>query len=78
MTQKTIIPIGPYHPALEEPTKIELSCEGEVVKDATLHVGFAFRGVEILAEKRNFIQDIAFGEFTFTNEFLPIPFKNMQ
>lgn len=56
------IPIGPYHPALEEPTKIELQCEGEVVKDATLHVGFAFRGVELLAEKRNFIQDIALTE----------------
>jgi Ni,Fe-hydrogenase III large subunit len=53
------IPIGPYHPALEEPTKLELDCEGETVKDARLHVGFAFRGVEWLAEHRNYVQDIA-------------------
>ncbi len=56
------IPIGPYHPALEEPCKIELHCEGETVRDAQLHVGFAFRGVEWLAERRNYIQDIALVE----------------
>ncbi len=53
------IPIGPYHPALEEPYKIELVCEGETVRDAELKVGFNFRGIEYLAERRNYIQDIA-------------------
>ena len=24
-----IVPIGPYHPALEEPCRIDLTCEGE-------------------------------------------------
>ncbi len=28
------ISIGPYHPALEEPYKLELTCEGEIVRDA--------------------------------------------
>ncbi|HEX2987295.1 MAG TPA: nickel-dependent hydrogenase large subunit [Chloroflexota bacterium] len=56
------IPIGPYHPALEEPCKIEISCEGEVIKDAQLHVGFVFRGVERLAQQKNYIQNIALVE----------------
>ncbi len=54
MTYK--IPIGPYHPALEEPYKIELICEGEVIKDTKLKVGFNFRGIEFLAQKRSYYQ----------------------
>ncbi len=53
------IPIGPYHPALEEPYKIDLVCEGETILEAELKVGFNFRGVEYLAQQRNYIQDIA-------------------
>jgi Ni,Fe-hydrogenase III large subunit len=56
------IPIGPYHPALEEPYKIEVTCEGESVCDATLHIGFNFRGIEWLAERRNYVQNIALVE----------------
>jgi Ni,Fe-hydrogenase III large subunit len=56
------IPIGPYHPALEEPYKLDLLCEGETVQDASLTVGFNFRGIEYLAERRNFIQVIALVE----------------
>jgi len=56
------IPIGPYHPALEEPYKLNLVCEGEKVRDAELHIGFAFRGVEYLAERRNYFQVIALME----------------
>ena len=43
------IPIGPYHPALEEPYKIDLVCEGETILEAELKVGFNFRGVEYLS-----------------------------
>jgi Ni,Fe-hydrogenase III large subunit len=56
------IPIGPYHPALEEPCKVELFCEGETIKDAQLHVGFVFRGIEWLAQQRNYIQNIGLVE----------------
>jgi Ni,Fe-hydrogenase III large subunit len=37
-------------------------CEGETVQDAKLHVGFNFRGIEHLAEGRNYIQVIALME----------------
>jgi Ni,Fe-hydrogenase III large subunit len=56
------IPIGPYHPALEEPYKLDLVCEGETVMDAKLHIGFNFRGIEHLAETRNYIQVVALME----------------
>jgi Ni,Fe-hydrogenase III large subunit len=56
------IPMGPYHPALEEPYKLDMLCEGETVVDAKLHIGFNFRGIEHLTETRNYIQDIALVE----------------
>ena len=56
------IPMGPYHPALEEPYKLEMFCEGETVCDARLNIGFNFRGIEHLAETRNYIQVIALME----------------
>jgi Ni,Fe-hydrogenase III large subunit len=56
------IPMGPYHPALEEPYKLDLICEGETVLDSKLHIGFNFRGIEHLAETRNYIQVVALME----------------
>jgi Ni,Fe-hydrogenase III large subunit len=53
------IPIGPYHIALEEPYKIEVECEGEKVVGSSLKVGFNFRGVEWLAQRKNITQSIA-------------------
>jgi ech hydrogenase subunit E len=56
------IPIGPYHPVLEEPYKLSLSCEGENVTGVHVDVGFSFRGIEILAQRRNWIKDITLVE----------------
>ena len=56
------IPMGPYHPALEEPYKLDLICEGETVCDSKLRIGFNFRGIEHLAETRNYIQVVALME----------------
>ena len=53
------IPMGPFHPGLEEPYKLDMICDGETVTDARLHIGFNFRGIEHLAETRNYIQVIA-------------------
>jgi ech hydrogenase subunit E len=57
-----VIPVGPYHPALEEPYKIDLICEGESVLDAEIHVGFNFRAIEWLAERKNYTQGLALVE----------------
>ena len=53
------IPLGPYHPALEEPYRIDVVCEGERIIDATISIGFNFRGIEWLAERKDYVQDIA-------------------
>ena len=56
------IPIGPYHPALEEPYKITVTCEGENVCDVDIAIGFNFRAIELLAQRRNYLQDITLVE----------------
>ena len=56
------IPIGPYHPALEEPIHAKLYTEGEIISDAEVFVGYNHRGIEKLAMERNFIQTIVLVE----------------
>ena len=56
------IPIGPYHPALEEPVHAKLYTEGEIISDAEVFVGYNHRGIEKLAMERNFIQTIVLVE----------------
>lgn len=56
------IPIGPYHPALEEPVHAKLIVEGERIKDAEVFIGYNHRGIEKLAQERNFIQTITLVE----------------
>lgn len=51
-----IVPIGPYHPSLEEPVHARLITEGEYIKDAKIFIGYNHRGIEKLAMERNYIQ----------------------
>ena len=57
-----IVPIGPYHPALEEPIHAKLYTEGEIIKDAEVFVGYNHRGIEMLATERNAIQTLVLVE----------------
>ena len=57
-----IVPIGPYHPALEEPIHAKLYTEGEVIKDAEVFVGYNHRGIEKLCTERNAIQTLVLVE----------------
>ena len=56
------IPIGPYHPALEEPVHAKLIVDGERITDAEVFIGYNHRGIEKLAQERNFIQTITLVE----------------
>jgi len=56
------IPIGPYHPALEEPYKLTLRCQGETVQGVDIEIGFSFRSIELLAQRRNYLQDLVLVE----------------
>ncbi|WP_440059418.1 hydrogenase large subunit [Thermogladius sp. 4427co] len=53
-----ILPFGPYHPALKEPEFFMLVLEGEKIVDAVPRIGFVHRGIEKLAETRNFLHDL--------------------
>ena len=57
-----ILPIGPYHPALEEPIHAKLYTEGEIIKDAEVFVGYNHRGIEKLCTERNAIQTLVLVE----------------
>ncbi len=47
--KKTILPIGPFHPLLEEPEFFTLYLEGETVVKVDLRIGYNHRGHEKLA-----------------------------
>ena len=57
-----IVPIGPYHPALEEPVHARLYTEGEEIQSAEVFIGYNHRGVEKLATQKNYIQTISLVE----------------
>jgi len=50
------IPIGPQHPALEEPELFVLTVDGEQIVDAEMRIGYNHRGMEKSAEFRTFMQ----------------------
>lgn len=54
MSKQSIVPFGPQHPVLPEPIHIDLVLEDEKVVEAIPSVGFVHRGLEMLAEKRDF------------------------
>ena len=57
-----IVPIGPYHPSLEEPVHARLITEGEQISDAEVFIGYNHRGIEKLCMERNFIQTLVLVE----------------
>ena len=57
-----IVPIGPYHPSLEEPVHARLYTDGEVITDAEVFIGYNHRGIEKLAMQKNYIQTLVMVE----------------
>ena len=52
------IPIGPQHPALKEPISLRMTVEGEVITGVDIRLGYNHRGVEKVAEEKNWTQNI--------------------
>ena len=57
-----IVPIGPYHPALEEPVHARLYTDGEEISDAKVFIGYNHRGIEKLCTQKNYIQTLVLVE----------------
>jgi len=55
---KTVIPVGPFHPLLEEAEYFTLTVDGETVVDIDLDIGWMHRGHEYLSEGKTFTQSI--------------------
>jgi len=56
MAQRTIVPFGPQHPVLPEPIHLDLVLEDEKVVEAIPSIGFIHRGLERLAETKDFFE----------------------
>ena len=55
---KTVIPIGPFHPLLEEAESFKLHVDGETVTDVEVDIGYMHRGHEFISERKTFTQSI--------------------
>lgn len=54
----TIIPFGPQHPVFPEPLQFKLVMEDDIVKEAIPAIGYVHRGLEKLAELKDFTQTV--------------------
>jgi len=54
--RRTVIPFGPQHPVLPEPIQLRLVLEDEKVVEALPALGYVHRGLEKLAEQKDFNQ----------------------
>ncbi|HOU18320.1 MAG TPA: nickel-dependent hydrogenase large subunit, partial [Candidatus Marinimicrobia bacterium] len=52
------IPLGPFHPLLEEAEYFELKVDGETVVDIDMEIGWMHRGHEFISESKTFTQSI--------------------
>ena len=55
---KNVIPVGPFHPLLEEAENFSLTVDGETVVDIDLDIGWMHRGHEFISETKTFTQSI--------------------
>ncbi len=55
---KNTIPVGPFHPLLEEAEYFTLEVDGETVVDIDLDIGWMHRGHEFISEQKTFTQSI--------------------
>jgi len=62
MTGKNTIPFGPQHPVLPEPIHFDFVTEDEVVIDAIPSIGYVHRGLELLVEKKDFLEFVYVAE----------------
>ena len=58
----SVIPIGPYHPALIETAFFKLQVDGEKILNADMKFGFNHRGIMRLMQNRSYWRDIYLAE----------------
>ncbi len=58
MSKTSHIPVGPFHPLLEEAEYFNIVVDGETVVDIELDIGWMHRGHEFISEQKTFTQSI--------------------
>lgn len=58
MTEEFVINIGPQHPATHGVLRVEVTLDGETVKDILPHLGYIHRGIEKMSEHMGYKQSI--------------------
>ena len=56
MSNTTIVPFGPQHPVLPEPIHLDLELDDERVVRALPSIGYVHRGLELLAERHDYVE----------------------
>lgn len=62
MIRRNTIPFGPQHPVLPEPLQLRLVMEDEKIVEALPVIGYVHRGLERIAEKKDYVQDVYLAE----------------
>lgn len=62
MKAEKIIKFGPKHTAIEEPFIVEYKTKDGIIQEADFKLGFLHRGIEKLATKKNFYQNLGLVE----------------
>ena len=62
MAEKNSIPFGPQHPVLPEPIHFDFVTEDERIVEAIPSIGYVHRGLELLVEKKDFIEFVYVAE----------------
>jgi Ni,Fe-hydrogenase III large subunit len=62
MSATYTLPVGPLHVALEEPMYFDIRVDGETVRSVELSAGHVHRGIEALAMRRNYFQNVTLTE----------------
>jgi len=53
-----ILPVGPQHPALEEPEHFRIEVKGEEIVDVDIRLGYVHRGIEEALSKRTYMHGL--------------------
>jgi len=59
-TEQVVLNMGPQHPGIQGPLRLQLTLEGEVVVDCQPVIGYLHRGIEKIAEDRTYSQFLAY------------------
>ena len=57
-TEEFVVNIGPQHPATHGVLRVEVTLDGETVKDVLPHLGYIHRGIEKMTESLGYKQSI--------------------